>query len=280
MAELKTATTASPAAGEPGDDPLWDDWDTPPRRDPVPVLHLDGFDGPMDLLLDLAERQRIDLGQISILTLVEQFIGASERLVAHVAVERRAEWLVLATRLVLLRSRLLFPPTEAAARAAEAEAAREVARLHEMRFIRVAIAWMERRPWLGRDVFARPAQGPDPRAVVYRDFLEACLTVLRGRDERPAAVSVYRPALAELFRITETLARLRPLATRMTEPKSLHALLPRLAEAVKDDKLVRRSAVAATFVAALELCRERVIHLEQAEPFETITVAPRASERS
>jgi hypothetical protein len=76
------------------------------RQAPVPtmpVLHLEGFDGPMDLLLDLAERQLIDLGKMSILALAEQFAAAMERLVDVVALERRADWLVLATRLVVLR---------------------------------------------------------------------------------------------------------------------------------------------------------------------------------
>ena len=96
-------------------DALWDHWDTPPRVPSAPVLHLDGFDGPIDLLLDLAERQRIDLGRISILALVEQFVAASAELAAYAPVESRADWLVMATRLVLLRSRLLFPATPEAA---------------------------------------------------------------------------------------------------------------------------------------------------------------------
>ena len=254
---------------------LWDEGDAPLRADPVPVLHLDGFDGPMDLLLDLAERQRIDLGQLSIMALISQFVAASERLVATVPVERRADWLVLATRLVLLRSRLLFPVSREAAQAAEQEAARQVALLQEMRFIRAVVAWMEDRPWLGHDVFARPAPGPDPRAVAYMDFMEACLTVLRGRAEQPAEMPLYRPALSRLVRVADALARLRPLVARMTEPQPLHALLPRLDPAVKEDRLVRRSAIAATFGAALELCRDEVISLEQTEPFGTIIMTPK-----
>ena len=67
----------------------------------IQMLHLEGFDGPMDLLLDLAERQRIDWGRMSILALAEQFVAALERLSDCVAIERRADWLVMATRLVL-----------------------------------------------------------------------------------------------------------------------------------------------------------------------------------
>ena len=90
-------------------DPLWDDWTVAPRVPRAPALHLDGFDGPIDLLLDLAEHQRIDLGRVSIVHLAEQFVAALARLGSHVPIERRADWVVMASRLVLLRSRLLFP---------------------------------------------------------------------------------------------------------------------------------------------------------------------------
>jgi segregation and condensation protein A len=118
----------------------------------------------MDLLLDLAERQRIDLGRMSVLALAEQFVAAMERVPASVPIERRADWVVLATRLVLLRSRLLFPASPEAAEAAERDAARELHRLAEMGFVRAVVAWLEARRQLGRDVFARP-HGRDPRVA-------------------------------------------------------------------------------------------------------------------
>ena len=155
-------TALSPAA--PAGDALWDDWDTPPRVPSAPVLHLDGFDGPIDLLLDLAERQRLDLGRISLIALVDQFVAASAQLAAHAPIERRADWLVMATRLVLLRSRLLLPATPEAAEEAEREAEREVARLDELRFIRAAASWLQARPRLGHDVFARRCPGPTRRS--------------------------------------------------------------------------------------------------------------------
>ena len=124
------------------------------------MLHLDGFDGPIDLLLDLAERQRLDLGRLSLIDLVEQFVAASAQLASHVPIERRADWLVMATRLVLLRSRLLFPATPEAAEEAEREAAQEIARLDELQFIRSAASWLQARPQLGYD--CSPARRPDP----------------------------------------------------------------------------------------------------------------------
>ena len=125
-----------------------DDWDTPPRVPAVPELHLDGFDGPMDLLLDLAERQRIDLGRMSVLDLVEQFVAAMDRLAGRVTIERQADWLVLATRLVLLRSRLLFSASPQEAVTAEQDAAAEEQLLSERLRMRAAAAWLEARPQL------------------------------------------------------------------------------------------------------------------------------------
>ena len=96
---------------DPPPDALWDDWDSPPRVPDTPELHLDGFDGSLDLLLDLAERERIDLSRLSVVDMTDQFLAAMVRYERHVRLERRADWLVLATRLVLLRSRLLLPST-------------------------------------------------------------------------------------------------------------------------------------------------------------------------
>ena len=130
-------------------DPIWDDWSEPPRVPSIPVLHLDGFDGPMDLLLDLAERQRIDFGRMSILALAQQFVAAVERLVGKVSLERRADWHVLAARLVLLRSRLMFPGSAEEAASAERDAAAELRRLEAMAFVRAASSWLQVRPQLG-----------------------------------------------------------------------------------------------------------------------------------
>jgi segregation and condensation protein A len=115
----------------------------------MPVLHLDGFDGPMDLLLELAERQRVDFGRMSVLDLADQFVAAMEHLVGRVPIERRADWLVLATRLVLLRSRLLFPASPEEAVEAEQEADAEVRRVEGLAFVRAAAAWLSARPQLG-----------------------------------------------------------------------------------------------------------------------------------
>ncbi len=135
----------------------------------MPVLHLDGFDGPMDLLLDLAERQRIDFGRMSVLDLAEQLVAAMDRLVGRVPIERRADWLVLASRLVLLRSRLLFPGSPEEAAAAEREADAALRQVEALAVGRAAAAWLTTRPQLAFDVFARPPAAPPPgKAAMWR----------------------------------------------------------------------------------------------------------------
>ena len=247
---------ADAVASTVGPDPLWDDWDTPPLVPGIPELHLTGFDGPMDLLLDLAERQRIDLGQISILQLAEQFLAAMARLERHVALERRADWLVMATRLLLLRSRLLFPAGPEDEAEAAQEAGREARRLDQVMVVRAAAAWLDRQPQIGRDVFTRP-QARNPRVISYMALMEACLTVLRGTDGQPGVEApVYRPAPVMLFRVDEAMTRIRALvAGRQGEDIEFARCLP----VVKTDDPLRelksRSAVASSLMAVLELAR-------------------------
>jgi segregation and condensation protein A len=267
--------TESPGGNPPSEDRLWDDWETPPRVPAMPVLHLDGFDGPMDMLLDLAERQRIDLGRISVRALAEQFVAEMERVAAHVSVERRADWLVLATRLVLLHSRLLFPANPEEAAAAERDAAREVHRLAEMHFVRAAAAWLQAQPQLGQEVFARPRSGPDPRVASYMALLEACLTVLRDdEDQALDDVSVYRPGFPELFRVPGTIVRMRAMLATLTEPAALAVFFPRVPERAGDRGVIARSAISSTFVAALELARGQELALGQDGAFAPISVEP------
>jgi segregation and condensation protein A len=86
-----------------------DEWERPERVPISPVLHLDGFDGPLDRLLDLAERQRLDWRRLSIVDLIAQRVTAVQHFASRIALERRADWLVLASRLVLRHARLLVP---------------------------------------------------------------------------------------------------------------------------------------------------------------------------
>ena len=254
---------------------LDDDWDAPPRVASIPELHLDGFDGPMDLLLDLAERQRFDLGRISVLDLVEQFVAAMDTLTGRVTPERQAGWLVLATRLVLLCSRLMLPASPAEAQSAERDATLEEVRLLERLRMRAVVAWLEARPQLGRDTFARPLSRKNGRTETTMALLEACLAVLRGPNARPEAAPVYRPVLAPLWLVEQALARIRQMLADDPEGGELAQFLPPLEPVAGPgtDRLRQtRGAVVGTFVACLELARQGEVEAEQNETFEPVWI--------
>ena len=273
-------STADPAAGEPA----WDDWESPLRSPSVPMLHLEGFDGPMDLLLDLAERQRIDLGRMSILALAEQFVAALERLVDRVAIERRADWLVMATRLVLLRSRLLFPESPLAAEAAQRDAAAELRRIDDLVEVQAAAAWLGDQPVLGQDVFARGA--PD-RLGLYREaehevdviaFLWASLSLFEDDADPLETVARYRPAWTDLYSVTVARDRILRILEEGGDGEALEHFLPETSAAVEANdppggKLRRYSAWAATFSASLELAKLGDVALAQTDAFASVHVS-------
>jgi segregation and condensation protein A len=271
--------------------PDWGDWESPLRSSTagtpatgspaIPMLHLEGFDGPMDLLLDLAERQRIDWGRMSILALAEQFVASLEQLADCVPIERRADWLVMATRLVLLRSRLLFPKSSVAAEAAQRDAATELRRIDDLAEVREAAAWLSDRPVLGQDVFARGA--PD-RLGVYLEaedeadvvaFLWASLSLFEDDAEQLDTVARYRPKWADLYSVAEARDRILQILGEGGDGETLGHFLPELhgaADAGGPSKNPLRcySAWASTFSASLELAKQGDAALAQEEAFQPI----------
>ena len=177
----------------------------------APALRLGAWEGPLDLLLELARAQRVDLAQLSIATLAEQFAAAVDAAIARrqVPLSRLAEWHIMAAWLTLLRTRLLLP--ELPDDTAQAEAAGLRQRLADRDAARRLADWLERRPQLGREVFARgePEPAADaPPAADLTALLRACLTLL----ELPARERVYRPNPPPLWRVPDALAHMRPAA--------------------------------------------------------------------
>ena len=281
MSELDPTTSGEgqggPSTMAPAQTTLWDHWDTPPRIPSIPVLHLEGFDGPMDLLLDLAERQRIDFGRMSIRALAEQFVAALERLASSVPLEKRADWVVVATRLVLLRSRLVFPQTPEAAVEAEREARRTLRDLDELAAARRLAAWLRERPQLGVDVFGRGS--PEKRALEsgYVALMEACLAVLRREaPEERSAPTTYQPLVHQLWRLSDAIAHLRQLLADRPEGDELVNCLLQVFEPTEQGALCTRKTVAVTLMAALELAKNGMASLEQGSAFGPIWLASRA----
>jgi len=234
------------------------------------TLSLEGFDGPLDLLLDLARAQKIDLARISILSLVEQYLAVIEG-ARRIRLELAADWLVMAAWLAWLKSRLLLPAgtpeAEEAAQAGEVLAAR----LRDLAAMRSAAAWLAARPQLGQDVFPR-GEAEDlssvDRSRLALDLpalVRAYLVALR----RQAGQRSYRPQPVTVWTVKDALARLGSLLGSLPDWSSLDRFLPAdLAGPVE-----RRSALASTLLAGLELARDGGLRLRQDAAFGPIFVA-------
>jgi segregation and condensation protein A len=233
----------------------------------MPALRLGAYEGPLDLLLELARAQRVDLTRVSVLTLAEQFVAAVEAAIAgrRVPLSALGDWLVAAASLMVLRSRLLLPADTREGREAEREAAALRRRLADREAIRHLAAWLERRPQLGRDIFGRGAPEPEPAGPPVADITEllrACLRLL----ELPARERIYRPNPPVLWRVPDAIAQVRSLLAGLPpEGVRLAALLP--AGARMATPVQRRAALASTLMAGLELTREGVLTLEQHAAF-------------
>jgi segregation and condensation protein A len=233
------------------------------------LLRLDGFEGPLDLLLELARGQKVDLAKISILALVEQYLTVIEG-ARRVRLELAADWLVMAAWLAWLKSRLLLPADSEAPDEAEAAADVLAARLLELQQMRAAAQWLGARAVLGQDVFARGV--PEEFSVADRSrlaldlpgLLRAYLAGLR----RAAASRSYRPSPVALWSMQDALARLSALVGNLPDWASLERFLPdNLAT-----PLERRGAMASTLLAGLEMARGGAVRLRQEAAFGPILV--------
>ncbi len=248
----------------------------PPRHRAAadgPQLQLEAYEGPLDLLLDLARAQQIDLTRLSIVQLVEQFVAAMEAAITtrRIPLATIGDWLVTATTLLSLRARLLLPPDSATAQDAAKEAAALRRQLADRALVQAQARWLERRVQLGRDVFARGMSDADENPTPVADvteLLRACLRLL----QRSPRDRIYRPAPPPLWRVPDALTRVRSLLGRLSpDGAPLAALLPQAGPLVATP-LQRRAALASTLVAGLELAREGALTLEQYAPFEEIRV--------
>lgn len=241
------------------------------------IVHLDGFEGPIDLLLVLAREQKVDLTKISILKLAEQYLTFIEE-ARRLRLELAADYLVMAAWLAYLKSRLLLPSSEDDEEpSGEALAAALTYQLQRLEAMRTAAEKLFARPLLGRDVFARGA--PEGIRVITRSVYEASLFDLlqaygmTQRRRRPAPLRIEQ---MELFSMDQALGRLSEIIGKVPEWAALASFLP---EGLEDD-LMRRSAVAATFAASLELVRSGRAEIRQDRLFGPIFFRSRAGGRA
>ena len=180
--------------------------------EPAFTVDLDGFEGPLDLLLELARRQKVDLARISVLALAEQYLAFVEA--AHtMRLELAADYLVMAAWLAYLKSRLLLPAPAKAEDGDPAELADALAqRLRRLEQIRKAAEALLNRPRLGRDVFARgaPEAIAHSTAVVYEATLYDLLSAYARQRQKHARAHVRLEA-----RVVWSLAEAREALTRL-----------------------------------------------------------------
>ena len=239
--------------------------DRPIRASDELTLSLDGWEGPLDLLLNLARAQKVDLAQISILQLVEQYLAYLNQARA-LKLEIAADYLVMAAWLAYLKSCLLLPKDPEADPSPEEIALRLQQRLQRLDAMREAGARLLGRDRIGRDVFLRGA--PEGLRLIrkaawqVRDFdLFAAYGVVRARTQ-PAMHVVHARSVMTLEEAIERVARMIGAALDWT---FLENFLP-----VTQDPQFRRSSLASSFLAALELARRGRLDIAQDEPFAPI----------
>jgi segregation and condensation protein A len=231
------------------------------------TLELGSWEGPLDLLLALARNQKVDLREISILALVEQYLAFIDNAKA-LKLEIAADYLVMAAWLAYLKSCLLLPREPHVEPSPEELALRLQLRLERLNAMRESGARLMARDRLGRDVFARGA--PDGLRVVRKanwdvslfDLMQA-YGQIKARSQ-PVFHVVHKRHVMTLDEAIERVTRLVGSLVSWTE---IRAFLPET-----DDPVFRKSALASSFLAMLELARQGRVELDQDEAFAPLMV--------
>ena len=234
------------------------------------IVDVDGFEGPLDLLLALSRSQKVDLRKISVLDLAVQYLGFIEK-ARELRIELAADYLVMAAWLAFLKSRLLLPPDPAIAGPTGDELAAHLAfQLERLQAMRDAAAKLMAGDRLGRDRFVRGVTENVTRrkTVNYSanllDLMQGYARI-RTRDD-------FRPFVMDrdsVFTMEQALQRMRGLIGFTGHWTDILSYLP---DGWTDDPKKRRSATASTFAASLELAKEGKIVIRQDESFSSIQI--------
>jgi segregation and condensation protein A len=225
------------------------------------TLELEGWEGPLDLLLALARSQKVDLRQISILALTEQYLAFIET-AAALKLEVAADYLVMAAWLAYLKSALLLPRDPEADPSPEELALRLQLRLERLSAMREAGARLMARDRLGRDVFGRDA--PEGLRTVRTSIWTAELYDLiaaYGRISARTRPVMHVVADREVMTLEAALERVSTLIGSMIDWATIETFLP------PGSQRLRKSALASSFLAALELAKRGQVELRQQAPF-------------
>ena len=254
---------------------IWEEDDKRVNANGEPlVVDVDGFEGPLDLLLSLARTQKVDLAKISILKLAEQYLSFIDKL-RDMRLELAADYLVMAAWLAFLKSKLLLPEPEAEEEENAEDLAQMLAfRLKRLEAMRKAATSLMNRNRLGREVFARG--DPEPVHIVKKSEFSATLYDLLtayAMQRQRQSVSTVQVAKRTVWSLQEA----REALQRLVGVNEEWARLDKYLLDYLVDPEQRATVMASSFTASLELVREGQLELRQSGAFEPIYM--RASEK-
>ena len=260
----------------------------PPRQDHQDVheadallLNIDGYEGPISVLLDLARNQKVDLLQISVLQLVRQYLGFIDR-AKELNLELAAEYLVMAAWLAYLKSRLLLPREDESPDPTAEEMAEALQfQLRRLESMQDAAETLKTLPQLGQGIFARGA--PEGITVntatrwdvnVY-DMYKAYGDIRKRNEDSHYDIPEFR-----LMSMDDAMARLSRMLGKLPK-KGIHSVWTTLESFIPEgikDKVYGRSALASTFTAGLELAKQGKLEIKQDGLFRPIYMRGREME--
>ncbi len=247
-----------------------DNWEAPERLDPdddadALILELDGFEGPLDLLLVLARNQKVDLTKLSILRLAEQYLDYIEAARA-LRLEVAADYLVMAAWLAYLKSKLLLPEKEQANDGPTGQelAAQLAFRLKRLEAMREAVANMMGRKRLGIDFFMRgmPEGIRIVRSSIYQASIFDLLKSYAEQRQRNAVTEVKWGG-----RVVWSIKQARERLASLLGGEPDWAALDQFLEEFKPSPVLGKTVTASSFGATLELAREGYLEVRQSQPF-------------
>jgi segregation and condensation protein A len=251
-------------------EPAPGDWDAPERIPPeneedILVLELDGFEGPLDLLLVLARNQKVDLTKISILRLAEQYLDYIEA-ARELRLEIAADYLVMAAWLAYLKSKLLLPEQEQPQDGPTGQelAAQLAFRLKRLDAMREAIARIMNRKQLGVDFFARglPEGIRVVRSSIYSASIYDLLKAYAEQRQRNAVTEVKWGG-----RVVWSIKQARERLSSLLGGEPDWAILDKFLEEYKPSPVLGKTVTASSFGATLELAREGYLEIRQHQAF-------------
>ena len=247
------------------------------------VVDLEGYEGPLHVLLALARNQKVDLLKLSVMKLAEQYLAFIQQ-----ARRRRfslaADYLVMAAWLAYLKSRLLLPRPErpkAEEPPAEEMAAALAFRLAKLDAMRRAAEALLARPTLGRDVFVRG--DPEAIRVIPSTRVEGDLYTLMDAyltQRRKEAGRYYAPRPPQAYPLEEARDRLREMLPELDRWTALQGVAPRPRSRVLGEEPSAASYLASTLSASLELVKEGQLEARQMEAFADIYLRARQGGRA